>query len=145
MAHDATEHHTRVMYDFLVKEGTKTETDEDKSTVGVNPNQQPDPEGRAEDAGTIDAPWGEKNDKGSEPSSEHFSDAVAQGFIQSRQNILDELFDGKKPAAKAEQKLVSQNFDHARSGDYESKAPLLESKTAGDRTLRELTQGILED
>lgn len=141
MAHDATEHHTRVMYDLLVKEGTKTETDEDKSTVGVNPDQQPDPEGRAADAGTIDAPWGEKNDKGEEPSPEHFSDAVAQGFIQSRQNILDELFDAKRPAAKAEQKLISQHIAH----DYESKAPLLESKTAGDRTLRELTRGILED
>jgi hypothetical protein len=130
------------MYDLLTKEGeTSTLTDETKSTVGVNPDQQPPPEDRKRTAGTIDAPWGERDgpEKG---TSVHFSDAAAEGFIQSRQNILDELFDMKGTSSATEQKLVGQYLDHGESGDFESKAPLLETKTASDRTLRELVGAI---
>lgn len=121
------------MFDLLTKEGESTPDDEEKSTVGVNPDQQPDPEDREDTKGTLDAPWGEQGKK--QPAQ--FSDAVAQAFVQSRQHILDELFDTKGPAAKAEQELVRQNLEHGDPGEYETSAPLLEEKTSSDRTLRE--------
>ncbi len=146
MTHDATERHTRVMYDFLTKEakdgGDAPDNDEDKTTVGVNPEQAKKPEERGK--GTIDAPWGEPDNTSRDPNQpEYFSDAATQGFIQSRQNMLDELFDSKKPATQAAQAIVSQELAHGASGNFESKAPLLEPKTASDRTLSELTRAIL--
>jgi hypothetical protein len=147
MAHDATEHHTRVLYDALVKEGEATETDEDKSTVGVNPDQQPDPEDRPK--GDIDAPWGEKDLPANAEigTAEHYSDAAYEGFIQSRQQMLDELFDSKGPAAKAEQALMGQQLQHAASGDYESRAPLLEpqAQDPAKEAEADFARGLLED
>lgn len=147
MAHDATEHHTRVMYDALVKEGSDSPGDDEESTVGVNPDQQPDPEDRPK--GNIDAPWGE-NDLPASASSgtpEHYSDAAYAGFIQSRQKILDELFDSKGPASKAEQALLGQQLQHAASGDYESRAPLLEQRAQDPAKEAEanFARGLLED
>lgn len=126
------------MYDLLVKEGESTPNDETRSVVGVNPDQQPDPEGRVGTKGNMDAPWSEPSTKPGE-SPMHFSDAVSQAFIQSRQQMLDELFDTKAPAAKAEQALVDGYLEHGGPGEYETRAPLLEAKTSSDRTLRELT------
>lgn len=146
MAYNATEHHTQVFADFLVKEGdgTEPETNLEDSTVGVNPDQVPDPEGRA--AGTIDAPWGEPDvvgDSSKPQSAEHYSDAVLKGIEQNRDSLLKNLFASKKPASDAEQKLVGGQLLHGASGKYESRAPLLE-KSSSDRTLAQLTQGILE-
>lgn len=146
MSYNATEHHTRVLYDALVKQGETTETDEDKTTVGENPDQllgapadQP--------KGDIDAPWGQEDTpegvRSKKNDPEHFSDAAMQGFIDSRQEMLNDLFDSKKPAAKAEQALVSQQLGHGASGDFESRAPLLEEKTSADRTLNECVRGLL--
>lgn len=142
MAHNATEHHTRVMYDALVKQGGDTPGDDTESTVGVNPDQQLDPEDRPK--GNVDAPWGEDSSPDQRNEPEHFSDAAMQGFISSRQEMLDNLFDSKKPAQKAEGNLVGQQLQHGASGDFETKAPLLEHKTAGDQTLSDLVRGILE-
>ncbi len=147
MDYNATEHHTRVFADYLItKEGEDTdpETNLEESTVGVNPDQQPDPEGRA--AGTIDAPWGEGDvpkDSSKPQDAEHYSDAVLESIVQSRENMLKNLFASKKPASDAEQKLVGGQLVHGASGKYESRAPLLE-KSSSDRTLAQLTQGILE-
>jgi hypothetical protein len=145
MAHDATEHHTRVMYDALVKEGSDSPGDDEESTVGVNPDQQPDPEERPK--GDIDAPWGENDNPASEPKAEHYSDAAYQGFIQSRQNILDELFDSKGPASSAEQALLGQQLQHASSGDYETRAPLLEpqAQDPAKEAEADFARGLLED
>ena len=71
------------------------------------------------------------------------SDAALKSIVESRQKTLDTLFASKKPSEAAERKLVGQQLSHAASGDYESKAPLIE-KSAGDYTLTELTRGILD-
>ena len=142
MSYNATEHHTRVMFDALVKQGSDSPGDEDESTVGVNPDQQPPPEDRPK--GDIDAPWGEEDSPGKKNSPVHFSDAAFQGFINSRQEMLDSLFDSKGPAQKAEGALLGQHLDVAAKGNFETSAPLLEQKTAGDRTLSELVEDILE-
>jgi hypothetical protein len=146
MNHNANERYQGVFEDFLLSKeasdkSSYTPGDEDESTVGVNSGQQPKPQGRGEN--TIDAPWGDN--PAPESSSNkvvHHSDATVQGFIQSRQQILDELFDSKKPAAKAEQALVGEQFEHGRTGEYESKSPLLE-KGARDQTLSERVSGLL--
>ena len=141
MAHNATEHHTRVLEDFLCKSAEDTETNLEESTVGVNPDQQPDFEGRA--AGSMEAPWGERpSPKSDTQDSVHHSDAVLQGIEQSRQRMLEELFDSKGPASKAEQALVGQQLSHGASGDYESSSCLL-NKSAGEHTLSERTRGLL--
>lgn len=142
MAYNATDHHTRVMFDALVKQGSDSPGDDDESTVGVNPDQQPDPEDRPK--GDMDAPWGEETSPGKKNEPEQFSDAAMQGFINSRQEMLDSLFDSKGPAQKAEASLVGQQLAHGASGNFETKAPLLERKTAEDQTLSELVRGILE-
>jgi hypothetical protein len=100
--------------------------DEGESTVGVNPDVYPDPEGRKQQKGTIDAPWGERDTTDGNNDPEHYSDAAYQQFIEGRQEMLDKLFASKGPAAKAEQALVGQQLQHGASGAYESRAPLLE-------------------
>ena len=153
MSRDATELHTRVLFDVLTKESDIKETDadlggeqpednEDETLVGMNTNQDRMPEDRHES--TIDAEWGDtpsrRNGKFGPNNTEHYSDATREGFIQSRQNILTELFDSKKPATETAQKFVGEQLAHGKKGDYETAAPILEK----DATLAELTKGILD-
>ena len=148
MPHDATEHHTRILYDALVKEGDAPETDEEKTTVGENPDlgepvEQP--------KGNIDAPWGQEDSpeglRSKKNDPENYSDAAYGGFIHSRQKMLDELFDSKVPASKAEQALMGQQLQHAASGDYESRAPLLEphAQDPAKEAASDFARGLLED
>ena len=142
MAHNATEHHTQVLSDYLRKEAEDAETNLEDSTVGVNPDQQPDPEGRS--AGSIDAPWGERpSSKSGTQDAVHHSDAVLRGIEQSRQRMLTELFDSKGPSSRAEQDLVGQQLSHGSSGEYESSSCML-NKSAGEHTLAERTRGLLD-
>lgn len=104
--------------------------DEDKSTVGVNPDLYPDPEGRKEEVGSIDAPWGESDvpPGKTNANSEQYSDAAWEQYIEGRQEMLDDIFASKQPASKAEQALVRGLLQHGASNKFESRAPLLESE-----------------
>lgn len=151
MAYNATEQYEGVFEDFLLKEAScETQVDpcdEKKYVRGVNSSQAaPFPDDRGEH--TTDAPWGESDapkDSKHLPV-QHYSDAVLTNIIHTRQGMLDALLDTKKPAARADRALINQQFEHARSGDYESKAPLLEQGAGSmgpGATLREMVNGIL--
>ena len=158
MALNATERYTALWGDLLCKEASNSgdrknqsaqhpDDDEDESTVGVNPDLYPDPEDRPK--GNIDASWGEGDvPKSTEhATAEHYSDAAYQQFIEGRQEMLDNIFASKQPAAKAEQALMGQHLQHAASGNYESRAPLLEEEALDPVKQAELDffDGIVDD
>ncbi len=111
----------QALYDLLTKkaEDTKTETDEDKSTVGTTPD--PSDEDLERPSGDIDAPWGEK------PSPEvvAFSKEPMRKFKENRERFLEKHFDSKKSADKAAQGLMSQQLACCANGDFETSSPLL--------------------
>lgn len=123
------------LYDLLKEAedttpATSTDTaDEEETTVGVNPDQYPDPEGSEKTDGTIDGSWGqdfcETND-----ANHHSNQAFAQ-FKQSREKMLDELFDGKADCDAVEQKTMSQHLSHAASGQFETSSTQLSGKAKG--------------
>lgn len=128
---NATEHHTRVMYDMLVKNaatpgGQSPDNNEDETLQGVNPNQLFDTE---RERGDIDAPWGEANTKGKGPGAvETYSDAAYEQLIESRQRMLHDFFGSMDPASEVAQATIGEQLEHGSSGDYESRAPLLERR-----------------
>ena len=94
-----------------------------KSTVGTT-SLYDNPEDRGE-SGTLDAPWGEKGTK--DPN--HNGSGAWNKHVETKHELLDKAFSGTKPAAKAEQQLISANFAHGASGDFESHAPSLHAKS----------------
>lgn len=118
---------------------TSTGDDEGESTVGVNPNQYPDPEDRP--TGDADAPWGEDPGDSIDNSTE-----VMRSFRQSREKILDDLFDGKGSSDGTEQAVMGQHLTHASSGDFETSSPQLSAKakesSVKPETLLEMTRRI---
>lgn len=120
--------HEDRMYAFLKEGGdtnpsTSTDTkDESESTVGVT-HQRDTPEDR-EPAATITAPWGEKPPV----DPQQHGTGVKEEHHKGQRELLNRAFGGKGKAEKADQAVISQNFAHGSSGDYESRAPLLQSK-----------------
>jgi hypothetical protein len=112
------------LYDLLNKEGSETGTDDNETTVGVNPEPYPEPEDRPK--GDIDASWGEKDlpANAADGDAMHFSDAVADQVAESRQRILDRYFDSKGSADDNAKKTVGQLFE---TRSFESSAPVLET------------------
>jgi len=104
----------------LLKEGTEDSGpgDTEKSTVGVNPDQSADPEGR--ESGNIDAPWGEP---GPENPQQH-SNAVFNEFTRGREQFLERNFAGMRPSQQADQKLLEQNLSHAKGGDFDASSAM---------------------
>lgn len=102
---------------------TSTDTqDETRPTVGTT-SLYDNPEDRS--SGDIDAPWGEK---GPDDPAHHGSGAWNK-HVETKHELLDKAFSGTQTAAKAEQQLISDNFAHGASGDFESHAPLLHAKS----------------
>lgn len=97
--------------------------DDEKSTVGVNPDPYPDPPDRNE--GNVDALWGEPDIKDADPAgtAQHHTNAAWDGFKKSRERFLERNFDSFEPSAENAQELLSQNLDHFKSGDHESGKP----------------------
>lgn len=113
----------------LEKEGVDTnpETstdskDESRSTVGTTALYD-NPEDRS--SGDIDAPWGEPGPD--DPS--HNSSGVWNKHVETKHELLGKAFSGTKPAFAADQQLISANFAHGASGNFESHAPSLHAKS----------------
>lgn len=106
------------LYDGLKKVAEQTGDDEDESTVGTM--VQPDDEPKERPEGTIDAPWGEDSPAGMQFAGENY-----KKFREGREELLGKLLDGKGPSDQAEKKLISQQFAHGASGDYETSSPQL--------------------
>lgn len=129
------------LYELLTKEAeTVPLEDNDKSTVGVNPDAYPDPEDRS--SGSIDAPWGEKPDN----NAIQYSNEALNRFRLGREELLGKLFDGKASSDGAEQKLLSSHLDHHASGQFESSSPQLKGKlektSSAPQTLFERVRAI---
>lgn len=127
------------LFELLSKEAAQTPGespgDDNKSTVGGNPDQYPDPEDSG--AGSIDARWGDKDDSGDGQGPNdavHHSTEVIKKFREGREDMLDKLFDGKASSDGAEQKLMGSHLKHVASGDFQSRAPQLKPKSSIQKT-----------
>jgi hypothetical protein len=144
MDFDAEEKHQKILADYLLKEGdgTTLPNNEEDSTQGVNPTGDSPDDVRAK--GNIDAPWGEKNSPGGKNKPVNFSPELYGEFVGSRDRMLEDFFDSKKPAQENAQAVVGSLFAHGASGDYESRAPMLDrEKRASDETLIEKVRRIV--
>lgn len=108
-----------ILKEDLEKEGsdenpaTSTDPkDETRSTVGTT-NLYADP---------VD------HESGSDDPEQHGS-GVKNKAVETQKELLDKAFSGTAMAAKADQQLISANFAHGASGDFESRQPLLQSKS----------------
>jgi hypothetical protein len=119
---DQTGVHEDEFYELLKTAG-KPDTDEDMSTVGTT-HVYDEPEDRGE-AGTIDAPWGEKGTK----DLAHNSNGVFDESVKVRQGVINNSFDGKAQADKADQKLMAANFKHVAKGDFTTHSVHLQPKS----------------
>ena len=121
--------------------------DDDRSTVGVNPNQYPDPPDR--DSGVATAPWGESDGvNGEAQTAQHHSNAAWDGFRKSREAFLKRHFDAFGPSAENSSAVLSQHLDHFKSGDHESGGPLNRGHSKRNpevvETVLEKTRRLLE-
>ncbi len=122
------------LYDLLKEAedttpATSTGDDEGETTVGVNPDQYPDPEDTKKQERTIDATWGQEFCENNDAF--HNSNEVFSQFKQSREKMLETLFDGKKSSDAQQQKEMGQHLSHAKSGQFETSSPQLSSKAKG--------------
>lgn len=139
--------HDRAFYESMSKEAADTAVEtNDSSTEGTNPVEPPAAAPPSEQ-GSMDAPWGENDVKGQKNDPVHLSDVVATEIMESRQKLLDRCFAQKGPAQRAEQAFMGQHLDHAASGQFESRAPLLEGKAklAAPETLTDQTRRLFDD
>lgn len=123
--------HEDELYELLQTKRASGEiqNNEDASTVGTV-NLYDDPEDRAE-AGKIDAPWGEKGPtEGKRPNQAfHNSDGVYDEHKKVRQGVVDHIFFDRKKADEADQALISANFEHGKSGDFNAHSIHLQGKS----------------
>lgn len=128
----------------LLKEGAEDSGpgDTEKSTVGVSPDQSADPEGRETD--NIDAPWGEPGPE----NPQQYSNGMLNEFTRGREQFLERNFAGMRPSQQADQKLLEQNFAHAKGGDFDASSSMssMGSKTQPSvaDTLLDKTKKVLE-
>lgn len=119
------------LYELLQSKRASGEVadNESKSTVGTT-GLYDDPEDRAE-GGEQHAPWGEEGpSEGSRPNQAfHNSTGVYDEHKKNRQGVVDNAFSGRKNTDKADQALISANFDHGRKGDFTAHSIHLQSKS----------------
>lgn len=108
----------------LLKTGAEAPGDADESTVGTNPDQYEPP---VRESGTLDAPWGEKPPT-DQVDALHYSDAFLKSFKEGREKMLETLFDSASSSNPAEQKFLSQHFDHAARGEFQTSSPQVSEK-----------------
>lgn len=102
---------------------TSTDTqDETRSTVGTTSLYE-NPADRQ--SGNLDAPWGEPGPK----DPDHHGSGPWNKHVETKHELLDKAFSGTQTAAKADQQLISANFAHGASGDFETHSPLLHAKS----------------
>lgn len=111
-------------YELMKSAAPETPGDDEESTVGVNPDQYPDPPDR--EKGNEEAPWGEEDLPPGDPAgtAQHHTNAAWRGFRQSREKFLDRHFDAYSGSAQNAQDVLKQNLDHAKSGDFEASKPM---------------------
>lgn len=128
---DNADEHVDELYELLKTadhEPGHLENDEDKSTVGTT-HVYDEPEDRGE-GGSVDAPWGEKGTTlDGHPQADHQSDGVWNEHKKVRQGVLKNVLDSTSVAAKADQALLSKNFQHVAKGDFSSHSVQLQSKS----------------
>jgi hypothetical protein len=106
---------------------TSTGDTEERSTVGVTQLYE-DPVNRPE--GVPESPWGERSTtQDGHPQPDHNTDGVWAEHQKVRQGVLRGALSGFDAAAKAEQKLIAENFVHGANGNFTSSYPLLQSKS----------------
>jgi len=125
----------KTFFDELAKEAVEAPGDDDKTTVGVNPEPAAPVEGRQEGS---EAPWGEKAGplKDGQQPEPHFSSAARKEFIRGREELLGKLFDNK--SKDTEQKVIAQNFKDKK---YETSSPQL-NKASSVETLNEQVRKV---
>lgn len=128
--HPHDESKDQELYDLL-KEGEdpgESPGDVGESTVGAHPAHYKEPEDRS--SGDMDAPWGEapKVHPNKHHHVVHLSDSALDAVRQSREDLLDKLFDGRDSTDKTEQALMSQHFKHVSSGEFTTSSPQLSEK-----------------
>lgn len=150
LSHDTHAHNgadDQELYDFLSKEASDSPGDDEEGTVGVTPDTYPDPEDRK--SGDIDAPWGEHDVSSGKEHADafHNSDQVYAHYKKGREELLQKLFDSKVTSDPAHQKILSQNLEHARTGEFETSSSQLSGKSKmssiGFETLRERLKSSL--
>lgn len=116
--------------------------DEDESTVGVNPDQYPDPSDRPQ--ANAHASWGEETSPHADSGKStevHHSNAVLDGYKAGKETFLKRHFNSFSKSSKTDQALVGQHLDHAKSGDYEGSKPFQE---AGSKRQPEHVETVLD-
>jgi len=112
----------QVLFDLLqtTKKAEEMENNEDTSTVGST-GLYDEPKDRVNAGGTVDAPWGEAGPtRDGHPQPDHHSDGAWEENKTVRNQLLDKAFDSKRLTDVADQKLIAENFEHGKSGDYSS-------------------------
>ncbi len=123
------------MYQLMLKMGKSDDSpgDTEESTVGVQPDAHPDPseEGQKEE-GTINARWGQEDHKPEEAKHgpQHYSNAVLDEFVRGRENFLQRHFDTYGTSGDTNRKVLGQQLEHARTGDYDSSSAMYSEQSS---------------
>ena len=122
-------HHEDDLYELLQsKQAEELDNNEDDSTVGTT-HLYDEPEDR-EDGGQTNSPWGERGPTlDGHPQADHQSTGAWEEHKTVRQGVLDNVFDGRSNANKADQKLIAENFTHGKSGDFTTHSVHLQGKS----------------
>lgn len=104
---------------------TSLETNEDGSTANTM-RLYDDPPGRDE----VNS-WGEEGPKeGDRPNQAfHNSSGVWDESKKDRQGVVNLVFEGVPNTNKADQALISENFEHGKSGDFSAHSLHLQGKS----------------
>jgi len=124
---DPTGEHEEALYNLLKTAG-EPETDEDESTVGTT-HVYDEPEDRGE-AGSVDAPWGERGTtQDGHPQADHQSDGAWAEHKDVRSGVTKRVLDSRPKADAVEQKLMAKNFKHVAKGDFTTHSVHLQPKS----------------
>lgn len=112
------------MFELMKSAATQSPGDDDESTVGVNPDQYPDPKDRED--GNVDALWGNSDiaSHGEGATAQHHSNAALEEFMRGREKFLERHFTAYGPSAKNTKDVLSQHFKHGKSGEFEASKPM---------------------
>jgi hypothetical protein len=134
--------HRSELEEWLRKEaegGLKPEDNEAVSTTQYS-ELEDKPKGR-KDVSNIDGHWGE----GSKSEPFHNNDETYAASQKERKDVSSRSFATFPAAAKADQALVSANFEHARSGNFTTHSVLLQDKTKeGSASLSERVRSLVD-
>lgn len=119
-------------FESFLKEGL------DKKGSDANPGTSTDTEDETRStAGTLSLYDNPDDRENVADDQNQQSSGVRGAYTETQHGVLDNAFSEKATAEKADQKLISTNFAHGASGDFESNAPLLQSKSKPQSTLME--------